>query len=100
LLFLALKEIPWDGHQMVGIDFILWMFTAYLNQYKNPFTIPFQHLKFMVSLCKQFKYAISTQISYYNYYFFCLVLFLYLNKICGQNIVRFIGNPKHNRYKI
>jgi hypothetical protein len=47
----------------------------------------------------------TIQIDYFYTIFLLQLLFLLLNsislnKIYGQNIVRFIRNPKHNRYKI
>jgi hypothetical protein len=47
---------------------ILEMFTAYFK-YKIPFNFPFQHLKYVISLCKQLSWIVSTQFFPYNYFF-------------------------------
>ncbi len=49
------------GATLVGANSILKMFITYLKQYKIPFNAPFQHLKSMVSLCKQFWWTTFTK---------------------------------------
>ncbi len=58
------------GEALVGVDYILKMFTTFLKQYKIPFNAPFQHSKSMVLFIKQFWWIVFTQFPPYGYYFF------------------------------